>query len=242
MNKKSPIPLYHQLAERIQSDINSGKYQPGDKIPSETVLATSFAIGRPTVRQAIESLVRKRLLVRRRGSGTYVAESPERVDLFSLAGTIASFKTSKRDPQVKVLEQPRLIEVSEQSINPFNESTAIFLSRRTMVDSTPVLVEDIFFDAALFSGLQNMNIEGISLSQLVEDTFHFALAGGTQHFGISYPDKRLSGLLNLPRTMPLLAVNRFLHSSEMPNAIYSDLYCRTDKFIFSQSLGGFTHG
>lgn len=241
MNKESPIPLYHQLAEQLQSEINAGKYQPGDKIPSETTLAASFAIGRPTVRQAIDSLVRKRLLIRRRGSGTYVAEAPERVDLFSLAGTIASFKSSKRDPQVKVIEEPCLVEISDEPTNPFNNTTAISLSRRTMVNSTPVLVEDIFFDATLFSGLENINIKDISLSQLVEDTFHFVLAGGTQHFGITYPDKRLSGLLDLPLTTPLLAVNRFLHSPQMPNAIYSDLYCRTDKFIFSQSLGGFTH-
>lgn len=242
MNKESPIPLYHQLAERLQNDIRSGKYRPGDKIPSENILAASFAIGRPTVRQAIDRLVRKRLLVRRRGSGTYVAESPERVELFSLAGTMASFKASRRAPELKLLERPQRIEVSEGTGNPFGGKTAIFLSRRTTVNSTPVLVEDIYLDATLFSGLADMDLEDISLSRLVEDTFHFVLAGGTQHFGITYPDTRLAGLLDLPQTTPLLAVNRFLHSMQVMNAIYSDLFCRTDEFIFSQSLGGFVNG
>lgn len=241
MNKESPIPLYYQLAERLKNDISSGKFQPGDKIPSETVLAALFAIGRPTVRQAIDSLVRKRMLVRRRGSGTYVAESPERVELFSLTGTMASFKASKRVTDLQLLVRPYRLEIQEGTNNPFSGMTTIFLSRRITVNAAPVLVEDIYLDATLFAGMEDMDLENISLSRLVEDTFHFVLAGGTQHFGITYPDKRLAGLLDLPETTPLLAVNRFLHSAHAKNAIYSDLYCRTDEFIFSQSLGGFTH-
>jgi len=242
MDKTSPVPLYHQLAELLQEEIRSGSFQPGEKIPSENVLADLYKIGRPTVRQAIDSLVRKRLLLRRRGSGTFVAETPERVDLFSLAGTMASFQASKRAPKVNVLDSPRRIAVSSGTTNPFSGGSAIYLCRRTMVEATPVLVEDIYLDANIFAGLETKDLEGVSLSQLVEDAFRFVLAGGTQQFNITYPDTRLTELLEVPKSTPLLAVNRFLDSSLKHNAIYSDLFCRTDEFIFSQSLGGLSHG
>ncbi len=242
INKESPLPLYHQLAELLLDKIKSGTYKPGDKIPSENQLAERYEIGRPTVRQAIDCLIRKNLLYRKRGSGTYVTEPQEKIDLFSLAGTIASFQKSKRPPKVTLLVQPHLCSVPGGDSNPFSGSDAIFLSRLTTVKKVPVLIEDIYLHPSLFSGLEDVALPGKSLSQLVEEQFHFTLARGTQHFSISYPDKRLAKLLNLPKTSPILTVNRFLHSAMVENAIYSDLYCRTDKYIFTQSLGGITHG
>jgi len=238
INKQSPIPLYHQLAELLQKDIDSRKYQPGDKIPSETALAAAFDIGRPTVRQAIDSLVRKQILIRRRGAGTFVAEYPEQVDLFSLGGTISSFKSSKRNLQVSIVVQPKIVTIPKRGSLQCNNDTVIQITRKTEVDSTPVLIEDIYFDAELFSGLENMDVTNLSLSQLVQETYGFVLAGGEQRFNITYPDDRLSKLIGLSKKTPILTVNRILHSQHVANAIYSDLFCRTDEFIFSQSLKG----
>ena len=242
INKESPLPLYHQLAELLLDKIQSGMYRPGDQIPSENQLAEKYGIGRPTVRQAVDCLVRKNFLYRKRGSGTYVSEPPEKIDLFSLGGTIASFRKSTQLPKVTLLDGPYLLAVAGESSNPFNGSDAIFLSRRTSVKNSPVLIEDIYLHPSLFSRMEHVDLRDRSLSQLVEDQFHFTLAKGTQHFKISFPDQRLSKLLDLSKTSPILTVHRFLHSTTVENAIYSDLYCRTDKYIFTQSLGGINHG
>ncbi|MCP4207766.1 MAG: GntR family transcriptional regulator, partial [Shimia sp.] len=91
LNTHSPIPLYQQLADRIRYEIETGGYRVNDKIPSEHVLAKQYAIGRPTVRQATDLLVRKGILQRKRGSGTFVLPPTQRIDLFSLTGTSAAF-------------------------------------------------------------------------------------------------------------------------------------------------------
>ena len=64
----SRIPLYHQLADVLRERIRAGQYPAGDRIPSEPELSRTFGIGRPTVRQATDLLVRQRCLERRRGS------------------------------------------------------------------------------------------------------------------------------------------------------------------------------
>ena len=92
LNTQSPIPLYRQLAEILMEGLRSGKFPAGARIPSEPQLAKAYAIGRPTVRQAVDVLVRRGLLVRRRGSGTYVREHEREIDLFSLAGTSSAFQ------------------------------------------------------------------------------------------------------------------------------------------------------
>jgi GntR family transcriptional regulator len=59
LNPQSPIPLYHQLADILMAGIRSGDYPTGHRIPSEPQLAKDYGIGRPTVRQAIDVLVRQ---------------------------------------------------------------------------------------------------------------------------------------------------------------------------------------
>lgn len=68
---------YSVLARAIREQIAAGTYKMGDRLPSENELSEEFNFSRQTVRQALGILEREGYLVRRRGSGTYVAkESP----------------------------------------------------------------------------------------------------------------------------------------------------------------------
>jgi GntR family transcriptional regulator len=72
LNTQSPVPLYRQLAQRLRANIERGELAVSQKIPSENELASEYGIGRPTVRQATDLLVREGILQRRRGAGTFV--------------------------------------------------------------------------------------------------------------------------------------------------------------------------
>lgn len=241
LDRNSPIPLYHQLARHLSRDIREGRLKEGDRLPSEPSLAETYGIGRPTVRQAVDSLVRRGLLIRRRGSGTYVAAAPQRVDLFSLAGTSASFLQTGRAPEVGILQQPTLTAVEDDGANPFAGTLAYAFSRVSRVSDDPVLVEDMFLSPEFFPGLETMDMTGRSLARLVEDRYGLTLTGGEQHFRIAYPDERLAVLLAAPVTTPILAVDRYLHFGLAQNAIFARLFCRTDRFVFTQTLGGHPH-
>lgn len=86
LDRSSPVPLYHQLAEAIEAAIRDGELAPGDRFENELALAKRLALSRPTTRRAIQELVDKGLLVRKRGVGTQVVQNPvhRRVELTSL--------------------------------------------------------------------------------------------------------------------------------------------------------------
>ena len=86
IDRGSPIPLYHQLAEQLSHAITSGALQPGDPFENEIALADRLGLSRPTVRRAIHELVSQGLLLRRRGLGTTVANRQihRRAELTSL--------------------------------------------------------------------------------------------------------------------------------------------------------------
>ena len=241
LNAESPVPLYFQLAEVLAERIRKGEYPPGGRIPSEHRLASMFGIGRPTVRQATERLVRQGLLVRRRGSGTFVQPEAREVDLLSFGGTLASFRKKGIDFDVDILSAPSLKRIKRDPHNPFSGQKAYFMSRLSRAEGEAVLLEHIYLDADRFAGINRFDLCDRSLSKIVADHYHLRPAGGRQTFRIGYPDDLLANCLMVSPQTPLLFVNRTIDFNPAPAAVYSELFCRTDRFLFSQVLGAYHH-
>lgn len=72
LDRSSPVPLYYQVAREIERAIQAGSLVPGDRLDNETELANRLGLSRPTMRRAMQDLVSKGLLVRKRGVGTQV--------------------------------------------------------------------------------------------------------------------------------------------------------------------------
>jgi DNA-binding GntR family transcriptional regulator len=75
LDRDSSTPLYVQLSLGIEAAINDGTLSPGVRLENELDLSQRLGLSRPTVRQGIQELVDKGLLVRKRGVGTQVVAS-----------------------------------------------------------------------------------------------------------------------------------------------------------------------
>lgn len=74
---KSDRPIYTQLLEHIQIDIISGRYKPGDKLPSVRDLAEEAAVNPNTMQKALQELERIGLVYAQRTSGRFITEDTE---------------------------------------------------------------------------------------------------------------------------------------------------------------------
>jgi len=103
LDRSSPVPLYYQLAQAIEAAIRDGELAPGDRFENELALAKRLTLSRPTTRRAIQELVDKGLLVRKRGVGTQVVQSPVHrgVELTSLFDDLAR---AGQDPTTRLLD------------------------------------------------------------------------------------------------------------------------------------------
>jgi GntR family hexuronate regulon transcriptional repressor len=75
-NSTDTRKLYQQVAAAIMASIVSGKYKPGERLPSERDLAVAFKVSRPTIREAMIALEIRGLAEARHGSGIYVTDQP----------------------------------------------------------------------------------------------------------------------------------------------------------------------
>jgi GntR family transcriptional regulator len=91
LDRSSPVPLYYQLALHLETAISRGDIPPGTLFGNEVALADELGLSRPTMRQAMQYLVDKGLIVRRRGIGTRVVQPSVRrpLELTSLHDDLA---------------------------------------------------------------------------------------------------------------------------------------------------------
>ncbi|MEV6650849.1 GntR family transcriptional regulator [Streptomyces sp. NPDC051219] len=102
MDRTSPVPLYFQLSQQLEAAIEKGRLAPGSLLGNEIELAGRLGLSRPTVRQAIQSLVDKGLLVRRRGVGTQVVHSQVKRPL-ELSSLYDDLEAAGQRPATRVL-------------------------------------------------------------------------------------------------------------------------------------------
>ena len=102
LDRSSPVPLYFQVAEQISDAIKRGELPPGSRLDNEIQLAARLGLSRPTIRQAIQYLVDKGLLVRKRGVGTQVVHGQVKrtVELTSLYDDL---RRAGQNPATRVL-------------------------------------------------------------------------------------------------------------------------------------------
>lgn len=106
VDRSSPVPLYFQVAQQLEHAIETGQLEPGGRLGNEVELAARLGLSRPTIRQAIQSLVDKGLLVRRRGVGTQVVHSQVKRPL-ELSSLYDDLLDAGQRPTTKVLGNER---------------------------------------------------------------------------------------------------------------------------------------
>lgn len=102
LDRASPVPLYFQAAQTFEAAILDGRLPPGTRFNNELHLAEQLGLSRPTMRRALQYLVDKGVLVRRRGIGTHVVQPKVRRPL-GLSSLYEDLQASGQQPTTKVL-------------------------------------------------------------------------------------------------------------------------------------------
>ncbi len=86
-----------------------------------------------------------------------------------------------------------------------------------------------------------MPLSGVSVAQVVQDRYYLKPTHAEQSFRVARAPEAVQKLLELQATEPVLLVKRSLFFPRAPRAVFSELYCRTDELIFSQTLSAEPH-
>jgi GntR family transcriptional regulator len=163
LERNSPVPLYYQLAQSIENAIASGELAPGDRLENELSLTNRLGLSRPTARQAIQELVRKGLLVRKRGVGTQVVRSKFSRDerLTSLNDDLA--KAGKK-PTTRLLEYDH-VELDDELVDAIdaelNSLQMIKVRRLRFAEDLPLAILTNYLPSRLAIAEEDLSRRGL---------------------------------------------------------------------------------
>ena len=99
-----------------------------------------------------------------------------------------------------------------------------------------ILREEFYFDAGVFNGLEAHDLQGVSLSKLIRDSFYLEPKTARQSFAAALADNDEAATFKVAPGSPLLRVMRSLFFSDNAAELSVQITCLTDRFEFSQTL------
>ena len=166
LDARGNLPLYLQLQRALQNAIANQVLSPDDALPAERDLAAEFKVSRITVRKALDGLVSGGLLIRRQGSGNFVAA---RIDKnFALLTSFSEdMRARGRTPRSTWLKRALGTVTPEEALAlRLSPGTPVYrLHRLRFADNTPMALE---YATVVASALPAIDAVGESLYAALE--------------------------------------------------------------------------
>lgn len=237
IDRSGPIPLYHQVASRIEAAIVAGSVPAGARIDNEIALGERLGLSRPTIRQAIQELVDKGLLVRRRGIGTQVVHGrvTRKVELTSLFEDLSS---AKRAPTTRVLshEQATADETIADRLGVSAGSPVLHIRRIRLADDIPLAILENYLPQE-FIDIRREDLERFGLYQLLSAR-GIDIRVAKQRIGARSATTEESKALDVNRHSAVLTMDRVAFDSNGHAVEFGRHAYRPDLYSFEVTLVG----
>ncbi|MFI1562779.1 GntR family transcriptional regulator [Streptomyces sp. NPDC020490] len=235
LDRGSPVPLYYQLAQQLEAAIEHGVLAPGNLLGNEVDLSGRLGLSRPTVRQAIQSLVDKGLLVRRRGVGTQVVHSQVKRPL-ELSSLYDDLEAAGQGPTTEVLRhehQPASAEVAA-ALGVAEGGEVVALERLRSTHGHPVAFLCNYLPASLLE-LDTARLESTGLYRLMR-TAGITLHSARQTVGARCATAEEAARLGEKEGAALLTMQRTAYDDTGRPVEYGTHIYRASRYAFDFQL------
>ncbi len=232
LERRNGLPVHVQIEQWLMEQIIRGELGTGERLPGERTLAAALRVSRMTLRQALDGLARRGVLVRLPGrkGGAFVAEPKIDCDLTGVAGFTEQMRRTHRKAGATVLSArtgPADATIAEALRIPV-ESPVHEIVRVRDADGTPLALERSWLPADRVRGLLDHPLNG-SLYDLLADTFDLAPRTAVEYLEPVLADTADAAALGVTTGTALMQVERTANAqSGMPVEYARDRY-RSDK-------------
>lgn len=226
---------HEEIAEALRRAIDREEFAVGGRLPSETELATQYAVSRGTVRQAVATLTAEGLIGSRQGARRVVLASRRSQSFAELRSFAQWARAMGREATGRVVEQELRPATTEDAVRlQLPESTDVLHVLRVRgLDGEPVLLERTVYADWIAPAVRSIEPECASVTQrLFEDT-GLVFAYGEHVIDAVAAGAQDADLLGIRRTSPLLRVRRVTTTHEGRPVEWSDDRYRSDAVSFS---------
>lgn len=207
-------PLYIQLMNDLEKKIRDKVFQPGEKLKTETEIAKEYGVSLITVRNAVSNLIKKGLVVRKQGKGTFVTQPKFSKNISSLQGFSNMCLQMGVTPGAKTLEN-NLIYPSEKiykKLKVSSDEQIIYISRLRYADNDPVVIEKNYFPSK-FVSLLTEDLNDNSLFHILKEKLNVEVSSSVKKIELCKASKEEAELLNVKKNSPLILIKSIARDS-----------------------------
>ncbi len=230
---RKTVPRYFLVQSGVLNRIEKGEYGPGDMIPTEKELASTFGVSIGTVKTALLNLVNSGLLFRVQGKGTFVSGSMIGRDKLRLYHFVSDFENQDAPLKIQFLRIKRVRGPSSAcrylKIKP--GAAMLQIDRVFTLKNEPVVFASSFLPYNRFKGFDQLpceTFENKPLYQLIEDVYKLPTLRYQEMFAATLSSGEISGKLKVPDAFPLLQVDMLALTFKNRPIEFRTSYCRTD--------------
>lgn len=230
-------PLYKQVYDLLVDRLANNHWKPSEPLPSEFALADELGVSQGTVRKALNQMVDEKLLTRRQGKGTFVAEHTQESSLFRFF----RFKESggeKLIPETKVISKKvRKVKPREAEILDIkaDEQVCEMIRVRSLLDKKTVL-ERVIQPLSIFPGIDQEDEVPNSLYSYYQEKYSISIVRVEEELKATTLNDEQAQLLSLDKDIPVLMVERSSINIDGRIVEWSQSLCSTERFVYSVSL------
>ena len=241
IDRRSPIPLYAQLATWLEGRIAADEFPPGSKLPPEAELASTFRLNRNTVRHALSSLVQRGLLAKEKGVGTFVRRTHVLSPVHRLdrrTSCLDDFGMGDVLVEDSILSKEQLPApadlAAKLAIQPGDDLVKI--DRLRIADKTPLLFESQYYSHRQFGELLRMEIRG-SMYRILTTRFNIDLHHSTQTLRAVRPSAAIARTLRISPDVPCMFIESLAYDAHDTCVEILQSYYRGDRYLFRVETG-----
>lgn len=228
-------PKYYAVKRHLLEII--GSLPPGSMVPTERVLTAELGTSRTTVRQALGELVGEGRLVRRQGSGTYVAEPkiswPLQMTSFTEQAAAAGFAATT---QLLEAGRRRASEEAADRLRIRPGAAVYYLERLRLVDGAAMAVETSHLSATRFPGLVTKLRKTASLYRVLSEAYGVTPVAADETIETAAASPREAALLDTDTGAPMLVLSRHSFDADGEPVEWVRSWYRGDRYTFVARL------
>jgi GntR family transcriptional regulator len=202
-------PLYRQVYDILVRKVAEGVWRPGTALPSEQSLAREMGVSQGTMRKVLDALTAEKLLERRQGKGTFIAENTQERTLFRffrLARPGGQRMTPERVDETVNVRASRALERTKLGLARGERVVEIIRTR--LIEKTPSVREAILLPAALFPGLEKRPSLPNSLYSLYQSDYGINIVAAHEELSAQLATAEDQEILGIPEGGPILVIER----------------------------------
>lgn len=227
-------PLFEQLKNLLRDDIVERRLKPGQKLPSEARLQSTYEVSRITVRQALSALQSEGLIQTINGKGSFVTRPANAPRLGMMTGFFDYMRTRGKTVhgQILSLRSAKISKLISDALELPADTTVTTLTTLRRVNKTPVVVGRIVMEHDLANRLLNEDLENEDVMTLLELRLEYRLESSHIEASAVRAGTTRAAQLQIKPDSPLLRMRFVPYDISGKPLLFSEMFFVPEKFSY----------